>query len=60
MKRMLRLRLVRDTKGQDLIEYALIAGFVAVAVGAAMPPFINSLSEIYSRIMVALAASSGS
>ena len=29
--------MVKDTKGQDLIEYALMAGFVAVAAGAIMP-----------------------
>ena len=27
----------RDRRGQDLIEYALMAGFVAVAAGAIMP-----------------------
>jgi Flp pilus assembly pilin Flp len=33
----LKLRALRDTSGQDLIEYALMAGFVAVAAGAVMP-----------------------
>ena len=28
------LRVWNDTRGQDLIEYALMAGFVAVAAGA--------------------------
>ena len=28
------LAILKDTKGQDLIEYALMAGFVAVAAGA--------------------------
>ena len=31
------LLLWSDAKGQDLIEYALLAGFVAVAAGAIMP-----------------------
>ncbi len=63
MKRLLNLRrLVRDTKGQDLIEYALLAGFVAVAVGAAMPPFIVSISGVYSKLASVLSnsASTGS
>ena len=30
----LRLKIWKDNKGQDLIEYALMAGFVAVAAGA--------------------------
>ena len=29
----LKLKVMRDTRGQDLIEYALMAGFVAVAAG---------------------------
>ena len=31
------VKLGRDNRGQDLIEYALMAGFVAVAAGAIMP-----------------------
>ena len=33
----LKLKIWKDTRGQDLIEYALMAGFVAVAAGAIMP-----------------------
>lgn len=40
----------RDAEGQDLIEYALMAGFVAVAGGAAFPPVANSISSIFSKI----------
>jgi pilus assembly protein Flp/PilA len=32
-----KLRIWKDTRGQDLVEYALMAGFVAVAAGAIMP-----------------------
>ena len=31
------LRLVRDERGQDMVEYALLAGFIAVAARAAPP-----------------------
>ena len=31
---LLKLKLMKDTRGQDLIEYALMAGFVAVAAAA--------------------------
>jgi Flp pilus assembly pilin Flp len=44
------LRIVRDCKGQDLIEYALMAGFVAVAAGAIMPNVASSISVIFSQI----------
>ncbi len=43
-------RLLRDRKGQDLIEYALMAGFVAVAAGAIMPGVSTSISTIFSKV----------
>ena len=49
----------RDTRGQDLIEYALMAGFVAVAAGAAMPSVSTSISTIFSKIGSVLVASGG-
>jgi pilus assembly protein Flp/PilA len=47
---LLKLRIWHDTKGQDLIEYALMAGFVAVAAGAIMPAVSTSISTIFSKI----------
>jgi pilus assembly protein Flp/PilA len=44
------LRIIKDTKGQDLIEYALMAGFVAVAAGAIMPGVATSISTIFSKV----------
>ena len=46
----LSLRLWKDTRGQDLIEYALMAGFVAVAAGAIMPSVSTNISTIFSKI----------
>ena len=40
----------RDRRGQDLIEYALMAGFVAVAAGAIMPAVTSSISTIFSQV----------
>jgi Flp pilus assembly pilin Flp len=56
------LRIASDVKGQDLIEYALMAGFVAVAAGAIMPNIANSISLIFSSIASVMtgAASQGS
>jgi pilus assembly protein Flp/PilA len=45
-----RLRILKDTRGQDLIEYALMAGFVAVAAGALMPSVSSSISTVFSKI----------
>jgi pilus assembly protein Flp/PilA len=43
-------RLWKNTRGQDLIEYALMAGFVAVAAGAIMPNIASSISTIFSQV----------
>ena len=45
-----RILIWRDTRGQDLVEYALLAGFVAVASGAVLPDLSSSMSKIYSRL----------
>jgi pilus assembly protein Flp/PilA len=57
-----KLRMLKDTRGQDLIEYALMAGFVAVAAGAIMPNVASSITVIFSKInsVMAAAASQGS
>jgi pilus assembly protein Flp/PilA len=52
-----------DLRGQDLVEYALMAGFVAVAGGAIFPTtLMPGVSTIFSRIntFTAAAASQGS
>ena len=46
----LKARVWSDVKGQDLIEYALMAGFVAVAAGAIMPGVSTSISRIFSKV----------
>jgi pilus assembly protein Flp/PilA len=45
-----KLEIWRNDHGQDLIEYALMAGFVAVAAGAIMPNVSNSISTIFSKV----------
>ena len=49
MKRIV-LNIWKDQRGQDLIEYALMAGFVAVAAGAIMPGVSQDISEIFSKV----------
>jgi len=44
------VKLGRDERGQDLIEYALMAGFVAVAAGAIMPNVSTQITAIFSKI----------
>jgi Flp pilus assembly pilin Flp len=45
-----RLKIWKDARGQDLIEYALMAGFVAVAAGALMPNVAASISTVFSKV----------
>ena len=52
----LKLQIWKDTQGQDLIEYALMAGFVAVAAGAIMPGVATSISQIFSKIASSMTA----
>jgi pilus assembly protein Flp/PilA len=51
-----KLRIWKDTRGQDLIEYALMAGFVAIAAGAIMPGVVTSVSTIFSKIKSTMSA----
>ena len=61
-KLVLKLRALMNTSGQDLIEYALMAGFVAVAAGAIMPGVASSISTIFSKVgsVMEIASTQGS
>jgi pilus assembly protein Flp/PilA len=50
------VRIWKNRQGQDLIEYALMAGFVAVAAGAVMPSVATSISTIFSEISSVMSA----
>jgi Flp pilus assembly pilin Flp len=43
-------RVRANTSGQDLVEYALMAGFVAVTTGALMPGAAANISRIFSQV----------
>jgi pilus assembly protein Flp/PilA len=49
MKRSIR-NFWQDTQGQDLVEYALAAGMVAVAAVACMPSLSTTVSDVFSKI----------
>ncbi|MFZ0934825.1 MAG: Flp family type IVb pilin [Bryobacteraceae bacterium] len=50
MQRIVHARLWKDTQGQDLVEYALTAGLVAVAAVAAMPGLTATVDNVFSKI----------
>jgi pilus assembly protein Flp/PilA len=39
-----------DTRGQDLVEYALAAGLVAVAAVAALPALSTAVNNVFGKI----------
>ena len=50
------LSLLRNDDGQDLIEYALLAGFISLATVAAVTSVGTSLSSVYTSIGEKVAA----
>lgn len=51
------LRFWQDDQGQDLVEYALAAGMVAVAAVAVMPTLSSVVSNVFSKIGSIIASS---
>jgi pilus assembly protein Flp/PilA len=56
MKNLL-MQFVKDTEGQDLIEYALLAATIAIALVAAMALVKNALNTEFSTIAASVTAS---
>jgi pilus assembly protein Flp/PilA len=52
-------RFWHDTQGQDLVEYALAAGMVAVAAVAAMPQLSTVVSTVFNKIGSIISSSVG-
>jgi Flp pilus assembly pilin Flp len=49
------VRLWRDKRGQDMVEYALLAASVAVVIAGFLPPAVMpAISTIFSKIVVGL------
>jgi Flp pilus assembly pilin Flp len=55
--KILQLTIWKDQRGQDMVEYALLAGFITIAAGALFPPVDQSISTIFSRVSSLLTAS---
>ena len=49
-----KLRICQDTHGQELLEYALIAGLLACACGAALPDIGSSVLVVFSKVLSVL------
>ncbi len=53
-------RFVRDDQGQDLIEYALLAGFVSLAAAAVLPGLGTAVSGLYTTVQTQVTAAAAS
>ena len=51
----LKLKMWKDTHGQDLTEYALMAGFLAAASGFTLPQIASSISNILTTVITMMA-----
>jgi Flp pilus assembly pilin Flp len=49
-------RFLSDTGAQDLMEYALMAGFVGTTAAATLPNIATSLSLIFSKVSSVMTA----
>jgi len=55
----LKLKIWSDSRGQDMVEYALAAGFVAGAAVAVSPALGSSLINIFGKVALELQATGG-
>jgi pilus assembly protein Flp/PilA len=46
----LKFAIWKDNSGQDLVEYALAAGLVAVAAVACMPGLSGTVNNVFTKI----------
>ncbi len=53
----LRLKIWKDTHGQDLVEYALMAGFLGAATGFTLPAVATDIANVFSKVIFMLSGS---
>jgi pilus assembly protein Flp/PilA len=49
----------QDTQGQDLVEYALMVGLVAVAAVAVVPTMATQINTIFNKVTSVLTSAAG-
>jgi hypothetical protein len=50
----LKLKIWKDTHGQDLAEYALMAGFLAAATGFTLPAVAADIATVLRKVVAIL------
>ena len=51
-------RLAGEIQGQDMIEYALMAGLLVLAAAAIMPNLVTGISTLFTEIISVLSSAS--
>ena len=54
----LKLKIWKDTHGQDLVEYALMAGFLGAASGFTLPAVAADIATVFSKVILMLSGGS--
>lgn len=49
-KTIVHMKIWTDQRGQDMVEYGLLAGFITVTIGAGYPPVSDDISMIFSKL----------
>jgi len=50
----LKLKIWKDTHGQDLTEYALMAAFLGAASGFTLPAVATDIATVFSKVVFML------
>jgi Flp pilus assembly pilin Flp len=53
----LKLKIWKDTHGQDLAEYALMAGFLAAATGFTLPAVAADIAIVLTKVVAIMGGS---
>jgi Flp pilus assembly pilin Flp len=53
----LKLKIWKDNHGQDLVEYALMAGFLGAASGFTLPAVAADIATVFSKVVYMLIGS---
>lgn len=59
MEFILKSRLWKNTSGQDLIEFAIMAGFAAVAINTVFPGVAEHVQAVLNAVVTALTGNPG-
>ncbi len=51
--------LVNDERGQDVLEYVLLSGFIAIAAAAVLPQIVPGISTVFCRMNSVIVAATG-